>query len=529
MHELGIHLSKAGIEDEGEHQNIFNAICDPLSKNPTVTLEMLASALAAVSPALLLEEVRDKLLKRFGSLIGAFGALDLDQGESLDSSEFIRFAVPAWKMTSYEASKAFRLIDVDNSRKVSKSEFIAAMTLSEPNLYLDDIRRKVRQRFRSLREIMRVTRQEEQGERRASVKSSATARQRASTSSEPGISPAKRTLRRVKTSSEMLGGDLMQDIGESIQRNEEELSHAPEDYQSMLAKAHLSQEDTRAIFDLVDINRDGKLSSKEFEEGIRLFAPSCVLEDLRMACLRKHDSIAHAFASLPVEKKEAVIDTNQLQQILQELDLWDETFDWGLVVDIVECSRDGGFTICELMAALQAGSSGTQVRLSPEARDARARQQVMWQMAPFHRGANELRAYVREKPGEDSEWWKEKQRPQTETKRKKRNAEPTTVAIDADLEDDRVWGKQASKEAADGTKLVHGQMRHSYTKVSKHLHILEKDESGPMLDKLQNYYSGAGDAMMNSDGLLTFNQSRLDQFHKSSHHYTLLTRPPGGP
>jgi len=322
----------------------------------------------------------------------------------------------------------------------------------------------------------------------------------------------------------------MQDIEESSQRNQEELSHAPEDYQSMLAKAHLSQEDTRAIFDLVDINRDGKLTSKEFEEGIRLFAPSCVLEDLRLACLRKHDSIAHAFAALPVEKKEAVIDTKQLQQILQELDLWDETFDLGLVVDIVECSRDGGFTICELMAALQAaGSSGTQVRLSPEARDARARQQVMWQMAPFHRGANELRAYVREKPGEDSDWWKEKQRPQTEPKRKKRTAEPTTVIIDADLEDERVWGKQPSKESGDSNKLVHGQMRYSYAKVSKLLHILEKDESGPILDKLQNYYSGAGDVMMNSDGLWTSNQSRLEHFHKSSHHYALLHRPPGGP
>ncbi|CAJ1335103.1 unnamed protein product [Effrenium voratum] len=154
LQEFGAQLSRVGVEDEMEHQNIFTAIRDPFSFNQTVTLEMLAAAMSAISPSLLLEDLREKILRKFGSLSNCFAALDMDQGDSLDIGEFIRYAVPAWKLTTHEAAKVFRLIDVDGSLEISKDEFVTALTLSEPNLYLDEIRRKVRQRFRSMRGLL---------------------------------------------------------------------------------------------------------------------------------------------------------------------------------------------------------------------------------------------------------------------------------------------------------------------------------------------------------------------------------------
>lgn len=45
-------------------------------------------------------------------------------------------------------------------------------------------------------------------------------------------------------------------------------------------QVQLSEQDTRALFNLMDVNRDGKLSTTEFEHGVRLFAPSTALEDI---------------------------------------------------------------------------------------------------------------------------------------------------------------------------------------------------------------------------------------------------------
>lgn len=201
--EFGALLSRVGVEDELEHQNLFAAIRDPHGANLTVTLEMLAAAMSAISPSLLLEDVYDTFLNLIVyffifllmlSLLSVFLMIRASKGlagedpeevrvslkllcglrygpgrpllrvkalcsleDSLDVGEFIRYAVPAWKLTAYEAAKVFRLIDVDGSLEISQDEFVTALTLSEPNLYLDDIRRKVRQRFRGLRELLSDT------------------------------------------------------------------------------------------------------------------------------------------------------------------------------------------------------------------------------------------------------------------------------------------------------------------------------------------------------------------------------------
>ncbi|CAJ1460710.1 unnamed protein product [Effrenium voratum] len=414
LQEFGAQLSRVGVEDEMEHQNIFTAIRDPFSFNQTVTLEMLAAAMSAISPSLLLEDLREKILRKFGSLSNCFAALDMDQGDSLDIGEFIRYAVPAWKLTTHEAAKVFRLIDVDGSLEISKDEFVTALTLSEPNLYLDEIRRKVRQRFRSMRGLLSEDNDgvevdevldlepppavEIAPSRRNSLyQRHSLVAQGKEPCSDCGCWLPSTTLeaswiaRHSGMGAEKAENFLKDLVAEN--QTEDDGRRTPEEYQELLGQVQLSEQDTKALFNLMDVNRDGKLTTTEFEHGVRLFAPSTALEDLRLTCISKYGGIPETFASLRPEQREASLELLQLKKLLEDLRIWDETTgDLRLIMDIVESHRDGGTSICELMAALQAGQTGTQARLPPDQRDAKARQQVKWQMAPFHRCASELRA-----------------------------------------------------------------------------------------------------------------------------------------
>lgn len=47
-------------------------------------------------------------------------------------------------LTEHEARKMFREIDVDGSQEISRNEFVSAIGLSEPSLFLEDLRKKAR-------------------------------------------------------------------------------------------------------------------------------------------------------------------------------------------------------------------------------------------------------------------------------------------------------------------------------------------------------------------------------------------------
>merc|ERR1712203_342088 len=96
------------------------------------------------------------------------------------------------------------------------------------------------------------------------------------------------------------------------------------------------------------------------------------------------------------------MDANMLRDVLEELNLA-TGIKVEAVVDLVEPHREGGLTLSELIAALQSAAPGVQVRLPSRERDTRARQQVRWQMAPFHKSTIELRAHIREKAPTDQD------------------------------------------------------------------------------------------------------------------------------
>jgi Ca2+-binding EF-hand superfamily protein len=153
FHEFAAALSKVCVTEDEEHQALFAAIRDTQDTSWTVSLEQLMSALAAVSPHLVLEDTRDVLLKKYGTLEKAYAALDYSCNSEyggIGRKGFIRSAQLTWKFTHPEACKAFELIDSDKNGTLSRQEILTALRLSEPALWLEDVRRKVRQRFKTL-------------------------------------------------------------------------------------------------------------------------------------------------------------------------------------------------------------------------------------------------------------------------------------------------------------------------------------------------------------------------------------------
>lgn len=75
----------------------------------------------------------------------------MDRSGKVSHAEFVVKIMDRLHLTEHEARKMFREIDVDGSHEISRNEFVSAIGLSEPSLFLEDLRKKVRQRFRSFK------------------------------------------------------------------------------------------------------------------------------------------------------------------------------------------------------------------------------------------------------------------------------------------------------------------------------------------------------------------------------------------
>lgn len=346
LSELGLALCKTNVTDPAEHQALFHTIHDPADRTGRVTIGELGTAIATVSPALLLEELRDRLLRKWGGLEKAFWEIDLDRGGVIDSVEFVKKAQSRLGLPVNEAEKCFRQIDIDGSGEVSKGEWVSALQLSEASLWIEDLRKKIRQRFRSIQDSFREHFELGEGE-----------------------------------SIESLAVKLKLDR-----------------FQQLLGSLELDEKDTKTIFELIDVDKDGELSITEFSKGIRMFAPSCVLEDLRMKCLSRDPSIVGVFDGLPVAVT-AHMDRDGFKQVLKSLNLL-KGIEHTAIFDLLDCCNDGMVTLTELKAALLSGAPGSVVKLSSEERNFKARQTIRGDLAPVHRLVKDLKDQVRLQPAE---------------------------------------------------------------------------------------------------------------------------------
>lgn len=385
LHEFGSRLQLVNVNDPEEHLALFNAVLHEKEKDskerekgekgdferirrdkgdekrekghgPSITVGDLAAALAVVSPCLLLEDLRDKLQKRYnGDFKKAFSDMDLDRSGSVNEHEFTVKIMRNLHLTEHEARKMFREIDVDASGEISRNEFVSAIGLSEPSLFLEDLRKKVRQRFRSFKAQF---------------------------------------------------ADAFQDsaLNDCASAPRLVLKH----FQELLLPLSMSEKETKVLFNLIDIDHDGRLSIREFVKGVRHFAPASVLEDLRVRCCQQHDRISDPFVT---------IDYNQL---FNSMSFAQKMLDIGLcdisrhcpsdprlaelqvgvpaqaLFDILDVANNGEATFGRLLAALQSCGAGTAQRLSPLELDLRAKNDVKNDLAPMQKLVLDVKLQARQ-------------------------------------------------------------------------------------------------------------------------------------
>lgn len=524
--DFGEALAAVGITSEEETQYIFNAVSNP-TKSDTVAIEELTSALCAVSPSLFLEESRDRLLNKYGSLCNAWDKLDTYNEEEIDMNAFLVSMHHHMGMSLHEAKKLFRLIDIDRSLHIDRNEFVGALRLSEPSLFLEDLRRKVRQRYRSIREVL--SRKEESCDPDEDDADAACA----------VAAAAKEADRTVRPNALLLG----------LQQKLEAKVLTAQEFQTKLEVVQLTAEEAKLLFEIVNIDGDDKMSIFEFIRGIRLFAPSCVLSDLRLLLVSCHGSVMNAFASLTHAMRSEPLQVEELQKVLKRLGV-SEFVDVPMVFDIVEPRKDGGLSINELVTALESVACGTTKLLSPQLRDHQAHQEVRWQLAPFHKNASELRRQVRA-PGRPAEEPRELPTglvscPETFEPAGPRCSmdrvlpPPSTpqgwscvsqMIRDPDLRRSIGLIKNplppiklaigaASPQDVDVTRkratVQHKDSEASYSKIETHVCATPAySEDAPVLKNLHRYYMSVGDSMSSSEPYIVETQSGFKQWRRS--------------
>lgn len=336
-------LSRVALTDDDENTSVFLQVRDSNSPDNTVSISELATALAVVSPCLLIEEIRERFIAKFGTIGNAWDRIDIDKSGDCNAVEFWRQAKKNLNLTLEEAQKVFRWIDSDSSGVISKGEFVGAVGLSSSSLQLEDFRRKVRQRFRSIEGAFLE----------------------AFANSGPG------------------GG-----LDNTLQ-----LSHA--EFSSILESIEVSTKDTKRLFDLVDADKSGTLTLREFFRGIEIFAPSSLLEGMQLLILRrqKNGVASDAFKQIRIGRNEPM-DLNAFRTLLEENNLI-KGVKVAPLFDLLDVRSDGCVTLGELIAALQCVQSGTAVKLSPEEQDLQAKLKVRGDLAPFHRSIADTKLQVR--------------------------------------------------------------------------------------------------------------------------------------
>ena len=358
LQEFGSRLQLVNVHDPEEHLAVFKAVChdDRVTVDKVgarIELGDLAAALAVVSPCMLLEDMRDRLQRRYnGDFKKAFSDLDMDRSGTVSLPEFVVKIMDRLHLTEHEARKMFREIDVDGSHEISRNEFVSAIGLSEPSLFLEDLRKKVRQRFRSFKAQF---------------------------------------------------ADAFQDSALN------DCAAAPKlllkKFQELLLPLSMSEKETKVLFNLIDIDHDGRLTIKEFVRGVRHFAPASVLEDLRVRCCQQHERLSDPFVDLDHHK---LLDSTSFAQEMVDIGLCDSrSSDLRLaelqpgvpaqaLFDILDVANSGEATFGRLLAALQSCGAGTTQRLSPIELDMRAKNDVKNDLAPMHKLVSDVKLQARQ-------------------------------------------------------------------------------------------------------------------------------------
>lgn len=338
LREFGEVLSALQVTEHEEHVALFNIIADSHERSGRVAMTDLIAALATQSPSMLLEDLHNYLHRKYaGNFERAFTDLDQEHLGALSTDDFVEKAVARFGLQDHEARKVFRQIDVAGCGRICRVDFLRAINVSAPSLFLEDLRRKVLQRFRSIQMAFRKALAEDTAQE--------------------------------KESSALLSLAQIHEI---------------------LLAADLTEEDVTRLFNVIDVDGHGALTVAEFVRGTLQFAPSWALEEFRLQCVCKHGRISEAFGNLDIPHSNG-LDLHGFSNILEELDC---KVDAVIIFDILDVLHDGQTTLGRFIAALQAGGPGSAQKLSDEERDSYAKHDVRGCTSNVHRLVGDFKTEV---------------------------------------------------------------------------------------------------------------------------------------
>jgi len=343
LEEFGAVLCRIPVVEPEEHRVIFDNVRDRGDPRSKASINDLMAALASVSPSFLIEEVAEKTYNRWQDPSQIWANIGPEWGEgNLEFQEFADTLMQKLGYSAYAAQKACRIFDVEKDGKVSRSELLSAIALARPSLYLEDFRRKVQQRYRSIEAAFREA-------------------------------------------FEHLEGEEL--------NNDEDLKLNCDEFAQILESLDLNKRDTNRLFKLADAMETGRLTLYEFFRGVNLLVPGCIVEGIRLQALSRHTRIADAFRNCGVSWT-ARLDYQAFFDLLQRLELHCEDID--LVFDFFDCRTVGTVSVSEIVAALQSLTPGSKERLVVQERDRKVEKEVRSRLAPLHQTVNDLKHEVKQ-------------------------------------------------------------------------------------------------------------------------------------
>jgi Ca2+-binding EF-hand superfamily protein len=336
--EFATALKRVWVTEANEHRAIFDLVRDHADPTCRASLSDLACGLAVVSPCLLLEDLRRRMLAKHESLEEASWLL-CPNGE-VGIEEFICNSRRSFDVTEEEAKKLFRSIDLNGGGEVSHDELMRALHLAEASLHLEDVRRKLRQGYQTIQAAFHEA--------------------YAPPEEEDGLPSV--------------------------------MHFTVDELANVLRPINLGQRSLACLVQLMGIG-DHEVTLDEFFSGIRLFAPSCVLEELKMKLLQAHDTLQAAFNNIKKDRR-APLNRQDFMLVLQrfgiQCDGEDEIF------DVLDIRRTGVTTVSEMLAALQCLQSGHHKPLSQTECNDKVKSNIGQIFEPALRFASELKARVKE-------------------------------------------------------------------------------------------------------------------------------------
>eukprot|EP00929_Paragymnodinium_shiwhaense_P085939 TRINITY_DN46408_c0_g2_i1.p1 TRINITY_DN46408_c0_g2~~TRINITY_DN46408_c0_g2_i1.p1 ORF type:complete len:998 (-),score=260.79 TRINITY_DN46408_c0_g2_i1:270-3263(-) len=341
--DLAATLRRVWVIGLDEHKAIFEAVRDPDEPNGSVTLSEVFASLAAASPCLVLEELRDRLELATHGFVHRACENIIPTGAGLTKQEFVQ-GCKQYGVPEKDAEQAFRLIDLERLGRVSRKQFLVAMNVSASSFVVGETRRLALMSHLGIKNVIAEH------------------------------YPANEK-------------DAGSDFYETMPFSREELS------QVLADGLHMTKQEAEDLVGLM-VPEEGvlTLTINEFLRGLKLFAPSVSLQSLRLQLQQKHGNVHAAFKH--VQHRRKPLDRQGFLEIVKSLQVDCQEGDW--LFDVLDIRAAGVVTASEFLAALQNVPLGNRVSIDSWELETKAQLQVRQELASVKKGLNNMKLQVRQ-------------------------------------------------------------------------------------------------------------------------------------